>query len=76
LVGAVGPPAARHRSRLRAHQSAPPVDQPYVLIEVHNRLLTEPYRVDQGHLLLNGKPGLGYALDKEWLRAHAAPTVS
>jgi galactonate dehydratase len=41
------------------------------LIETHHQLLTEPYRIDQGHFVLNGKPGLGYALDEGWLRAHA-----
>ena len=46
------------------------LEHSHPLIETHNRLLTEPYRVEQGHLVLNGKPGLGYALDEAWLRAH------
>ncbi len=46
------------------------LEHSHSLIEVHNRVLTEPYRVEQGHLILNGKPGLGYALDEDWLRAH------
>jgi galactonate dehydratase len=48
------------------------LEHSHPLIEVHNRLLTEPYRVEEGHLILNGKPGLGYALNEEWLRAHDA----
>jgi galactonate dehydratase len=52
------------------------LEHSHPLIGVHNRLLTEPYRVEQGHLLLNGKPGLGYALDEEWLRANAVPAVA
>jgi galactonate dehydratase len=47
------------------------LEHSHSLIEAHNRLLTEPYRIEQGHLVLNGKPGLGYAPDEEWLRAHA-----
>jgi galactonate dehydratase len=47
------------------------LEHSHPLIEAHNRLLTEPYRVEQGHLVLNGKPGLGYAPDVGWLRAHA-----
>ena len=31
----------------------------------------EPYRIEEGHLILNGKPGLGYAIDEERLRAVA-----
>ena len=47
------------------------LEHSHPLIEAHNRLLTEPYRVEQGHLILNGKPGLGYALNEDWLKAHA-----
>jgi galactonate dehydratase len=47
------------------------LEHSHPLIEVHHQVLTEPYRVERGHLLLNGKPGLGYALDEDWLRAHA-----
>jgi galactonate dehydratase len=47
------------------------LEHSHPLIEAHNRLLIEPYRVERGHLVLNGKPGLGYAPDEGWLRAHA-----
>jgi galactonate dehydratase len=47
------------------------LEHSHALIETHHQLLTEPYRIEQGHLVLNGKPGLGYALDEGWLRAHA-----
>ena len=50
------------------------LEHSHPLIEIHDRLLTEPYRIDRGHLVLNGKPGLGYALDESWLRAHAVET--
>jgi galactonate dehydratase len=45
------------------------LEHSHALIESHNRLLTEPYRIEEGHLILNGKPGLGYAIDEERLRA-------
>jgi L-alanine-DL-glutamate epimerase-like enolase superfamily enzyme len=54
------------------------LEHSHPLIQTHRQLLTEPYRIDQGHFVLNGKPGLGYALDEGWLRAHAidaAPTA-
>ena len=51
------------------------LEHSHSLIVVHNRVLTEPYRVEQGHLILNGKPGLGYALDEDWLRAHDVSNV-
>ena len=47
------------------------LEHSHALIESHNRLLTEPYRIEEGHLILNGKPGLGYAIDEERLRAVA-----
>ncbi len=43
------------------------------LIPVHNDLLTEPIDIRDGYLTLNGKPGLGYDLDEEWLEAHRHP---
>lgn len=52
------------------------LEHSHALISTHNQILTEPYRIERGHLVLNGKPGLGYALDDAWLRAHdiASPT--
>ena len=41
------------------------------LIPVHNEMLTEPYIIENGEMLLNGKPGLGYDMDEAWLAAHA-----
>lgn len=41
------------------------------LIPTHHQMLTEPYEIKDGHLILNGKPGLGYDLDENWLAAHA-----
>ena len=41
------------------------------LIATHNEMLTEPYVIENGELLLNGKPGLGYEMDEDWLAAHA-----
>ena len=46
------------------------LEHSHPLIEAHAQLLNEPYQVREGHLILNGKPGLGYALDEGWLRAH------
>jgi galactonate dehydratase len=43
------------------------------LIPVHHEMLTEPYEIRDGHLRLNGKPGLGYDLNEEWLKAHLHP---
>ncbi len=40
------------------------------LIPVHNAAITEPYEIKDGHMTLNGKPGLGYELDEDWLEAH------
>jgi galactonate dehydratase len=48
------------------------LEHSHPLIAVHARLLTEPYRIEDGHLVLNGKPGLGYALDADWLKANDA----
>jgi L-alanine-DL-glutamate epimerase-like enolase superfamily enzyme len=47
------------------------LEHSHPLIEEHARLLTEPYRVENGHLVLNGKPGLGYDLNEDWLKSHA-----
>ena len=41
------------------------------LVPVHNEMLTEPYSIENGEMVLNGKPGLGYDLDEGWLAAHA-----
>ncbi|HET7771317.1 MAG TPA: mandelate racemase/muconate lactonizing enzyme family protein [Chloroflexota bacterium] len=46
------------------------LEHSHPLIEAHARLLNEPYQIQEGHLILNGKPGLGYALDETWLRGH------
>ena len=40
-------------------------------IPQHHAMLTEPYVIEEGDFLLNGKPGLGYEPDEEWLVAHA-----
>ena len=45
------------------------------LISVHNEMLTEPYVIENGEMLLNGKPGLGYDLDEDWLAGHALSTI-
>ena len=45
------------------------------LIAVHNEMLSEPYVIENGEMLLNGKPGLGYDMNEEWLAGHALPTV-
>lgn len=37
----------------------------------HHAMLTEPYEIADGFLNLNGKPGLGYDLDEQWLAHHA-----
>lgn len=37
-------------------------------------MLDEPLRFEDGHLILNGKPGLGYDPKEEWLEAHAVET--
>ena len=50
------------------------LEHSHSLIPVHHQALTEPYQIENGHLILNGKPGLGYALNEDWLRAHAAST--
>jgi galactonate dehydratase len=42
------------------------------LIPTHNEMLSEPYAIRDGYLTLNGKPGLGYDLNEEWLAAHAS----
>lgn len=42
-------------------------------IATHNQMLTEPYVIKDGALHLNGKPGLGYELDEEWLLANLHP---
>jgi galactonate dehydratase len=49
------------------------LEHSHTLIPTHHELLTEPYLIQDGHFVLNGKPGLGYALNEDWLRAHAAP---
>ena len=41
------------------------------LIEPHNSLLQEPYEIKNGHLTLNDKPGLGFELDEEKVKAAA-----
>jgi galactonate dehydratase len=46
------------------------LEHSHPLIEAHAQLLDEPYQVTEGHLILNGKPGLGYTLNEDWLRAH------
>ncbi len=43
------------------------------LIPTHNAMLQEPYEIKEGSLFLNGKPGLGYDLNEEWLEAHLHP---
>jgi galactonate dehydratase len=43
------------------------------LIPVHCEMLSEPYQIEDGYLRLNGKPGLGYDLDEDWLEAHRHP---
>ncbi|MBV7329785.1 mandelate racemase/muconate lactonizing enzyme family protein [Chloroflexi bacterium TSY] len=40
-------------------------------IKSHNEMLTEPYTIENGDFILNGKPGLGYDLNEEWLAVHA-----
>jgi galactonate dehydratase len=47
------------------------LEHSHALIGLHHQLLTEPYLIDDGHLVLNGKPGLGYDLNEDWLKAHA-----
>ena len=47
------------------------LEHAHSLIEVHNQMITEPYVIENGEMLLNGKPGLGYDMDEEWLAAHA-----
>ncbi|MDA1258315.1 MAG: mandelate racemase/muconate lactonizing enzyme family protein [Chloroflexi bacterium] len=39
------------------------------LIPAHNDLLQEPYEIKDGHLYLNDKPGLGFELDEEKVKA-------
>jgi L-alanine-DL-glutamate epimerase-like enolase superfamily enzyme len=34
-------------------------------------MLTESYHIEEGCLILPGKPGLGYELDEKWLAAHS-----
>ena len=41
------------------------------LIEPHNALLKEPYEIKDGHLYLNDRPGLGFELDEEKVKAAA-----
>ena len=43
-------------------------------IPTFNEMLDEPLRFEDGHLILNGKPGLGYDPKEEWLEAHAVET--
>ncbi len=47
-------------------------------IPIHDEMLDEPYEIKDGHMRLNGKPGLGYELNEEWLLANLHPdwTVS
>ena len=47
------------------------LEHAHSLIETHNRMITEPYVIKNGEMLLNDKPGLGYDMDEEWLAAHA-----
>lgn len=47
------------------------LEHSHQLIPIHNAMLTEPYHIKDGHLILNGKPGLGYNLNEEWLATHA-----
>jgi galactonate dehydratase len=42
-------------------------------IPSHLEMLEEPYMIKDGHLHLNGKPGLGYELSEDWLKAHSHP---
>ena len=42
-------------------------------IPTHGELLEEPYVIEDGHLHLSGKPGLGIELNEEWLNAHLHP---
>lgn len=47
------------------------LEHSHQLIPTHLEMLSEPYDIKEGHLTLNGKPGLGYDLDEAWLEAHA-----
>jgi galactonate dehydratase len=42
-------------------------------IPIHDEMLDEPYEIKDGHMRLNGKPGLGYELNEEWLLANLHP---
>lgn len=42
-------------------------------IPSHLEMLEEPYVLKNGNLHLNGKPGLGYELDEDWLKSHVHP---
>ena len=44
-----------------------------VHIPTHAEMLEEPYVIEDGHLHLNGKPGLGIEINEEWLTAHLHP---
>ena len=39
-------------------------------IPTFNEMLDEPIKYENGYLILNGKPGLGYNPKEEWLEAH------
>ena len=46
------------------------LEHSHSLIPAHARVLNEPYQIQDGHLILNGKPGLGCSLNEDWLRAN------
>ena len=42
-------------------------------IPTYQEMLTEPIQYEDGYLILNGKPGLGYDPLEDWLESHQIP---
>ena len=43
----------------------------FAAIPTYQEMLTEPMLYEDGYLILNGKPGLGYDPREDWLEEHA-----
>ena len=47
----------------------------FAAIPTYQEMLTEPLLYEGGHLVLNGKPGLGYDPREDWLEEHSLRTT-